>query len=165
MSFLIVCDIDGTLFDNAQRERFIPADGSTTAQWDEFNRHHLFDAPIQYRIDWLNLLAYRNRLVYLTGRPQAHYATTRVQLRANKCPAGNLIMRDDEDHRSGAYVKVDLLRELLEQDRVSHHEVVVIEDDHRICDLLAAEFPGINVILVPSMCCAYLAAVNKENAK
>ena len=54
---IIACDIDGTLFNNEHRAEFIPQDKSHTDNWRRFNELHIYDEPIRYRIQILNLLA------------------------------------------------------------------------------------------------------------
>lgn len=159
---LIVCDIDGTLFNNEHRKELIPVDRSKTEHWREFNARHIYDQPIGYRIQILNLIALMGAtIVYVTSRSEEFRDETRCKLSMEKCPAGQLLMRPADDHRPSAQVNVDLMRDIVGDGRF-----VLIDDDVTVCAAVAVAYPKVSVIKVPSQDCAYLPeALTLEAAK
>lgn len=157
---LIISDIDGTLFNNEHRVDFIPADKSNTANWHEFNARHIYDEPIQYRIQLLNLMAMmpNHGVVYLTSRTETFADSTKAQLNMNKCPPGALVMRGANDNRRSAEFKVHAIGCELAARHIDDSQFALIDDDHFVCAAVAHEYPNAHIIKVPSQCCAYLAA-------
>ena len=151
---IIACDIDGTLFNNEHRAEFIPQDKSHADNWRRFNDLHIYDEPIQYRIKFLRLLAMMPgvRIVYITGRSDEFRDETIARLNLVQAPNGNLYMRQSDDHRKAADVKVDIIRRA-----IGHDGFALIDDDASVCDAVAKAFPNANVIKVPSQDCSYLA--------
>ena len=155
---IIFSDVDGTLFNNEQRVEAIPADRSNTANWHEFNALHIYDTPIQYRIDLLDALAMDHLVIYLTSRTETFYDSTKAQLNMSKCPPGPLVMRGVDEHRPSAEFKVEAIGMELARRGCSGHEFMLIDDDRHVCEAVAACYPMARIIKVPSQCCAYLAA-------
>lgn len=155
---IIFSDVDGTLFNNEQRVEAIPADRSNTANWHEFNALHIYDTPIQYRIDFLNALAMEHLVIYLTSRTETFYASTKAQLNIAKCPPGTLVMRGEDEHRPSADFKLDAIERELARRGCIGQPFMLIDDDRHVCEAVAARYPMARVIKVPSQCCAYLAA-------
>ena len=151
---IIACDIDGTLFNNEHRAEFIPQDKSHADNWRRFNELHIYDEPIQYRIKFLRLLAMMPgvRIVYITGRSDEFRDETIARLNLVQAPKGNLYMRQSDDHRKAADVKIDIIRRA-----IGHDGFALIDDDASVCNAVAKAFPNANVIKVPSHDCAYLA--------
>ena len=151
---IIACDIDGTLFNNEHRAEFIPQDKSHADNWRRFNELHIYDEPIQYRIKFLRLLAMMPgvRIVYITGRSDEFRDETIARLNLVQAPNGNLYMRQSDDHRKAADVKVDIIRRA-----IGHDGFALIDDDASVCNAVAKAFPNANVIKVPSQDCSYLA--------
>ena len=151
---IIACDIDGTLFNNEHRAEFIPQDKSHTDNWRRFNELHIYDEPIRYRIQILNLLAMQpgNEVVYVSGRSDEYRDETKSRLNLVQAPAGRLFMRDKRDHRSAAEVKVDFLRDI-----IGFEHFALIDDDLSVCHAVAKAFQNAVIIKVPSQDCAYLA--------
>ena len=151
---IIACDIDGTLFNNEHRVEFIPQDKSHADNWRRFNELHIYDEPIQYRIKFLRLLAMMPgvRIVYITGRSDEFRDETIARLNLVQAPKGNLYMRQSDDHRKAAYVKIDIIRRA-----IGHDGFALIDDDASVCNAVAKAFPNANVIKVPSQDCSYLA--------
>ena len=151
---IIACDIDGTLFNNEHRAEFIPQDKSHADNWRRFNELHIYDEPIQYRIKFLRLLAMMPgvRIVYITGRSDEFRDETISRLNLVQAPKGNLYMRQSDDHRKAADVKIDIIRRA-----IGHDGFALIDDDASVCNAVAKAFPNANVIKVPSQDCAYLA--------
>ena len=156
---IIFCDLDGTLFNNEHRASAIPADRGNTANWHEFNALHIYDTPIQYRIDLLNALAMEHLVIYLTSRTETFYDSTKAQLNMAKCPQGWLVMRGEDEFRPSAEFKVDTIADELMQRGLGNAEFfMLIDDDKSVCEAVAARYPMARIIKVPSQCCAYLAA-------
>lgn len=151
---LIITDIDGTLFNNEHRAEHIPQDKSHTDNWRKFNSLHIYDQPIRYRIQFLQLLAMMPgvEVVYLTGRSCEFYEETKAALRLAGCPVGRLFMRQEGDHRSGAEVKLSLIGDIVGDKHFAH-----VDDDLAACHAIAAAFHNAHIIKVPSQDCAYLA--------
>ena len=151
---IIACDIDGTLFNNEHRAEFIPQDKSHADNWRRFNELHIYDEPIQYRIKFLRLLAMMPgvRIVYITGRSDEFRDETIARLNLVQAPKGNLYMRQSDDHRKAADVKIDIIRRA-----IGHDGFALIDDDASVCNAVAKAFTNANVIKVPSQDCAYLA--------
>ena len=156
---IIFCDIDGTLFNNEHRVGVIPADRSHPANWHEFNALHIYDTPIQYRIDLLNALAMEHLVIYLTSRTDIFHDSTKAQLNMAKCPQGWLVMRGEDEHRPSSEFKLDAIeRELACRGLRGNAVFMLIDDDRHVCDAVADRYPMARIIKVPSQCCAYLAA-------
>lgn len=158
---IIFCDIDGTLFNNEHRFGVIPADRSHTANWHEFNALHIYDTPIQYRIDLLNVLAMEHLVIYLTSRTDYFHGSSKAQLNMAKCPPGHIVMRGVDEHRTSAEFKVDAIWGELAQRGLINQPFMLIDDDKRVCDAVAERYPMARIIKVPSQCCAYLAKAVK----
>ena len=155
---IIFCDIDGTLLNNEHRANAIPVDRSHTANWHEFNALHIYDTPIQYRIDLLNALAMEHLVIYLTSRTDTFHDSTKAQLNMVKCPPGRVVMRGADDHRPSAEFKNDAIEIELMQHRLAGRQFMLIDDDKHVCDAVAERYQMAKVIKVPSQCCAYLAS-------
>ena len=158
---IIFCDIDGTLFNNQHRARAIPEDRSNTANWHEFNAMHIYDEAITHRIQLLNFLAMEHMVIYLTSRTDYFYGSSKSQLNMAKCPPGNLVMRGEHEHRPSAEFKVDAIADELMQRGLGDAEFMLIDDDRRVCEAVAARYPMARIVNVPSQCCAYLAQAAK----
>lgn len=153
---LIVSDLDGTLFDNSHRASAIPAVRSNTMNWHEFNALHIYDKPITYRIQMLNLIAAMpgNEVGYLTSRTETFRDSSKAQMNMFKCPPGQLVMRGEHEHRQSAEFKCDALAHMLHGR--SDQQFCFIDDDLSVCHAVADAFPKAMIINVPSMCCDYL---------
>ena len=155
---IIFSDVDGTLFNNEHRAGAIPADRSHASNWHEFNALHIYDTPIQYRIDLLNALAMEHLVIYLTSRTETFYDSTKAKMQMARCPPGPLVMRGSDENRSSADFKIDAIDRELARLGCSGREFMLIDDDKHVCDAVAARYPMARIIKVPSQCCAYLAA-------
>ncbi|MGL6149810.1 MAG: hypothetical protein ACRC1N_01225 [Aeromonas sobria] len=154
---MLICDLDGTLLNNLHRADKMPViDACRTEDWREFNHACLDDKPVAYRVALLTLLAPHYQLMYLTARGKSAMELTRASLAAIGAPAAPLWMRDEEDHRPSADFKVEEVGRLLQSFRKSPADLVLMDDDHLICERIAAEFDGCTVILVPSHDASYL---------
>ena len=152
----IFCDIDGTLFNNEHRAGHIPHDKAHTDNWRKFNELHIYDEPIRYRLQFLNLLASMPgvEVVYLTSRSGEFYDTTKSSLHLARAPRGDLHMRPANFHGTGAQFKVGKLRDLVSDGE----RFVLIDDDMAACHAVAEAYEHAVIIKVPSHDCAYLAS-------
>ena len=157
---IIFSDVDGTLFNNEHRVGAIPADRSNTANWHEFNALHIYDTPIQYRIDLLNALAMEHLVIYLTSRTETFADTTTAQLNMHGCPSGRLIMRGTDEHRASAEFKLQAIRDELAV--CGLETFILIDDDRFVCEAVASRYPRAHIVKVPSQCCAYLAGAQGD---
>lgn len=155
---IIFSDVDGTLFNNEHRAGAIPADRSHTANWHEFNALHIYDQPIEYRIQLLNFMASEHAVIYVTSRTDTFHDSTKAQMNMAKCPPGHIVMRGEHEHRPSAEFKLDAIASELAQRGLSSAAFMLIDDDKHVCEAVAAEYPAARIIKVPSQCCAYLAA-------
>lgn len=156
---LLVCDIDGTLVNNLGRAQLLPeTDLNNTASWEAFNKACANDAPIQYRLAMLQLLAPHYHLVYLTSRCNSCREETQACLRAIGAPSAPLFMREPDDHRSSPEFKEAEIGRLLTAFHKSPESLVLIDDDDRVCQHISGTFAGATVIQVPSECAATLRA-------
>ena len=158
---LVICDIDGTLFNNEHRAEFIPADKSNADNWRRFNELHIYDQPIHYRLQFLRLLDMIPgvRVVYLTGRSDEFRDETQSCLNLIQAPKGDLFMRHIDDHRPAAELKLDVIG------RITHSfgtaKFALIDDDLSVCHAVAAAYKNAHIVKVPSQDCAYLATANE----
>ena len=155
---LIICDIDGTLFNNEHRAEFIPYDKSKTDNWRKFNALHIYDQPILYRLQILRLMASMPgvRVAYVAGRSDEFRDETQSRLRMVAAPSGELHMRTSSDHRQVAVVKLDIIKRIAGDERIA-----LIDDDINVCHAVAEAFPTAHIVKVPSQDCAYLATANE----
>ena len=155
---LVICDIDGTLFNNEHRAEFIPADKSHADNWRRFNELHIYDQPILYRLQFLRLLAIMPgvRVVYVSGRSDEFRDETQSRLNLVGAPTGDLHMRPVNDHRQAAEVKLDVIKGIAGDERIA-----LIDDDMSVCRAVAESFPTAHIVKVPSQDCAYLATANE----
>lgn len=151
---LIFCDLDGTLLDNSQRKHLLPTETHRAELWDVFNLACKDDAPLDYRIQMVRLMAATHELVYLTGRSDVCREPTLKTLDKFNCPPAELIMRPRDDHRKGYEFKAEAIGIQLAKRQVS--EFALIDDDETICNHISIRYPKATVIQVPSYCCAYL---------
>jgi uncharacterized HAD superfamily protein len=119
---IVVIDIDGVLADVRHRLHYL---SSQPKDWASFFATARDDAPLEAGIKLAALAANDHRIVYLTGRPERIRRDTAQWLRANRLPAGDLLMRRDVDRRPARVMKVEKLRELARQ----HSIALVVDDD------------------------------------
>ncbi len=119
----LVCDLDGTLCDVQWRQHLAKA-----GAWDEFHegipndevRETVYGLLLGYlEAKENNYWSGANSLIFLTGRPEAHRASTQAWLQDNCCfyehdDYDALLMRADGQYGSDVVVKQALLEEYLE---------------------------------------------------
>ena len=144
---VVVCDIDGTLFDNSQRKDWIPVYRRGTANWHEFNARHIYDRVVPEHLELLRRLAV-GTCIYLTSRTETFRGSTAAQLNMVGAPRGALLMRAEDDHRPSADFKLWVLRSLVPQG------FTLIDDDPAVCEAVRGEFPRTHVVEVQSYDCS-----------
>lgn len=154
---MIICDIDGCIFDNNQRVHLIPDDKSSVENWAQFNKACLSDRPIKSVIDFVKFLAlqrtgeHHRAITFVTSRGLDAKEETRAQLTARFFDFNiSVKMRSMSDNRSTVDYKRDVLTGL------SHQFVsdsVIIDDHAGVIKMVEQDFPMINRILVPSFDC------------
>lgn len=157
MHTLLICDVDGTLFNNLHRASEIPVTQGNTANWHQFNALHIYDKPIGYRIQLLNFAASMPgvEVIYLTGRTETFRDSTKAQLNMSRCPPGQLVMRSEHEHGTSAEFKCRALEDIL--CGRPDGRFWFIDDDAFVCKAVADAFEQAIIVNVPSQCCAYLA--------
>ena len=155
---LAFADIDGTHFNNEHRFAAIPSDKTRTENWHEFNALHIYDRPIEYRIQYLRLLALDHEVVYLTSRTETFADTTTAQLNMHGCPSGQVTMRSVDNHKPAVEFKLAAILGELVNRGIDDGAFILIDDDDRfVCEAVASRYPRAHIVKVPSQCCAYLA--------
>jgi hypothetical protein len=150
---MIICDIDGCLFNNHQRKHLIPEDKSSVENWSAFNLACGGDTPILENIAWVNYLAKNtgSPLIFLTARDWSIAGQTKAQLSAQfKGVDYGLYMRDEDDRRKSVEYKREALRLLSPK---FLEDSVLIDDNRGIIAMAAEEYPQLNRILLPSFDC------------
>jgi len=124
---LAVFDLDGTLADLRHREHHL---ARTPKDWDAFFRAARADPPLATGVALLRESAKECEIAYLSGRPERCRADTRAWLQEHDLPAGELVLRRDQDRRPARVVKPAALRRLAGDRTVA----VVVDDDDAVCD-------------------------------
>jgi len=150
---MVVCDIDGCIFGNFHRMNLIPKDRGYTPNWTEFNEACVDDEPILPVINLVKHLANKgnNKIVFVTSRGENVRKQTQEQLFDYFYDFGcKLVMRPMDDHRD----TVDYKRDVLQGLKSDFSECSIIIDDHPgIVEMVQADFPQLNRLLVPSFDC------------
>ena len=152
---MVICDIDGCIFDNLHRAHLVPSDKSYTPNWTEFNKACVADKPVTAIINLVKHLADRgNKLIFVTSRGDNVRRETSEQLFHQFYGYGvELIMRPMDDHRS----TIDYKRDVIDRLKGEFSEWSIIIDDHPgIVEMVANDFPELNRLLVPSYDCTVI---------
>lgn len=143
---MIICNIDGTVADNAHRRRALP---DSTFDWDYFLRPDLIsqDRVFPYSREVLNRLTVRHPLILLSGREERFRTTTRSWLAEQGLPMPTkLYLRPDGDRRSSTEFKGEILSRIIEH----AHEAITFIDDSEDMEPVCARF-GIQLIRAPAV--------------
>lgn len=139
-----IVDIDGTLADATDRLHHIRKDTNSPsrADWDAFFAKCGDDKPLQDAIDVIRMIgfyAWHNgniEIAYLTGRPERVRQTTISWLMRYGLPKGQLLMREDADHRSDEVLKKEMLEKLR---RTGTRIAAAFEDRPRVVKMWRGE--------------------------
>lgn len=151
---MIICDVDGCIFDNTQRKALIPEDRTKTENWFDFNNACADDTPILEVINMVKLM-YENStvpLMFVTSRNVVALANTKAQIlnHFSNIPF-KIYMRDNDDDRDPVEYKKEVLTHLSKEFTKSS---TIIDDNENIMNMVRKHFPKLNRILVPSFDCS-----------
>jgi hypothetical protein len=150
---MIICDIDGTAFNNLHRAHLVPEDKTQTQNWTAYSLACVDDVPVMPIINLVKHLAnmHDNKITFVTSRTEsAHYETATQLFEYFSDNAVTLHMRPMTDNRSPIDFKRAIFKKLLDQ--VNEHSLVI--DDHAgIMDMVKINFPHVNRLLVESFDC------------
>lgn len=152
----IFADLDGSMFDNTHRMDLLPQPGDVnrTEGWEAFNKACADDQPIWSVVQMItNLFESRNfQVCYVTGRTETCLEETLDCFARWQIPVyGKIHMRPVTDHRNSVTYKRGVFEGLGLGTMIGD---MVIEDDPKIIEMVAKEFPTVLILRVPSMCAA-----------
>ena len=144
-----IFDLDGTLFNPEARRHYaalakenrIPA--ARAVLWDKFHAEHTNDPPYHTEVLLVQLWeAAGNGVIYLTGRPDNHRASTELQIAQTGLPLGNyLFMRPAGISSDTVEYKRRMAQVILSKIiRPPDHVALVLEDDDRLVQMWREEF-------------------------
>ena len=129
---LVIFDIDGTLADISQRIRHIQ---TKPKNWNAFNAGMAKDKAIRSIVRLCNILyAAGLRIVLCSGRNEKNRPETIEWLAQEGVNYHELLLRKDEDFRSDAVVKREILKGL-DKTRI----LFVVEDRGRVVEMWRSE--------------------------
>lgn len=143
MNSVVVFDIDGTIADNSNRKHFVE---QKPKDWKSYNAFMDKDEPINDIIDLLWVLNDSgDSIILCTGREEIYRPTTWMWLEQHRIADKiyDLYMRPENDYRSDAVVKVELLKRI-EADYGRPR--LWFDDRQQVVDAIRAE--GIRVLQV-----------------
>ena len=151
---MIICDIDGTLFNNYHRVALVPANrtNTTNKDWSSYSAAHVDDLSIYPIINFVKHLAMNSQIIFITSRCESFRETTGKQLfehfSDHEC---DLIMRKINDNSAPAEFKRHHFKRLL--DESINNENIIIDDNPEVIKMAKTNFPQADHILVPSFDC------------
>ena len=155
---MIICDIDGCIFDNGHRAHLIPKNKMSPHDWAAFNKACLDDLPIMVIIKLVKYMAkmadgdlYR-KITFVTSRGENSRDETTKQLEQH-FPAFDckLLMRSMDDHRSTVEYKRATFHLL--SDHITSNTLII--DDHPgVIKMVSINYPQAQRLLVESFDCA-----------
>lgn len=128
MNRWIICDIDGTIADNARRVHLVP-------DWDAFHADMENDPPYEHVVNLIHILDDADyAILFLTGRPEKYRPQTRQWLDSyglyHEC-----LMRPDDNYMKAPDLKWKILCERFGgEEGVKKNVFMVIEDQDRIVE-------------------------------
>ncbi|MGE5462018.1 MAG: HAD family acid phosphatase [Syntrophothermus sp.] len=129
---LVIFDIDGTLADISERVHHIRR---KPKNWNAFNAGMAQDKAIHSMIRLCNILyAAGLRIILCSGRNERNRPETVEWLAKNEVHYHELLLRKDEDYRSDAVVKREILRGL-DRGKI----LFVVEDRSRVVEMWRSE--------------------------
>jgi hypothetical protein len=132
-----VLDIDGVLADVRHRLHHLE---QHPKEWPAFFAGAPQDPVLDEGVRLARELAEDSEIIYLTGRPERYRGPTADWLQRNELPAGQLLMRGDDDFRPGRVTKTEFLIELSTARPVR----LLIDDDPTV--IAAASKAGFSVL-------------------
>lgn len=129
---LVIFDIDGTLADISERIHHIR---KKPKNWSAFNAGMAQDKAIHSMIRLCNILYSAGlRVILCSGRNEKNRPETVNWLEKQGVKYHELLLREDEDYRSDAVVKREILQGL-EKSKI----LFVVEDRSRVVEMWRAE--------------------------
>lgn len=129
---LVIFDIDGTLADISERVHHIR---KKPKNWNAFTAGMAQDKANHSMIRLCNILyAAGLRIILCSGRNEANRPETVEWLAKQGVPYHELLLRRDEDYRSDAIVKREILQGL-DKDKI----LFVVEDRSRVVEMWRSE--------------------------
>jgi predicted secreted acid phosphatase len=129
---VVIFDIDGTLADISERVHHIR---KKPKNWNAFTAGMAQDKAIHSMIRLCNILyAAGLRIILCSGRNEANRPETVEWLAKQGVPYHELLLRRDEDYRSDAIVKREILQGL-DKDKI----LFVVEDRSRVVEMWRSE--------------------------
>lgn len=125
-----VIDIDGVLADVSHRLHYLeryPKD------WDRFFAGVGADSVYAEGQALADELAAEHDVIYLSGRPERTRRATETWLREHAFPAGEVLLRGDDDRRPARQFKLARLRRLTQVDQPGRTVAVLVDDDPAVC--------------------------------
>lgn len=133
----IVMDIDGVVADARHRLHFIK---EQPKDWDAFYAAVKDDPPLPIGIALAR--AMRSSVIWITGRRASTMDDTKAWLIDQGLRELPLFMREDDDYRNAAVLKLGHLITIEEQ--LGYEVGLIIEDDPAVCE--AYRMAGYNVL-------------------
>jgi len=132
---IVLVDMDHTLAHSSWRDGMIG-----NAPWDEYHRWGCHDRPVKEMCALIESMSTNAlwKIVGITGRPESFRAMTMKWLVDNRLHLDELMMRDDNDYRPNAKMKVEMCREKFGTP-LSKHISFIIDDNEDICSAFRAE--------------------------
>lgn len=130
---IIVCDIDGVVADNSHRLKHLEADPVTgkknwKAYYDALPEDQLIGVVGQVLEQLAGFSDERNKLIFATGRPEAHRKATKRLLDQMDVRYEEILMRPDDDFSTNPELKREWIRHIEEK----YGSIdLVFEDDPR----------------------------------
>ena len=122
---VIICDLDGTLYDSRGRSHF-----AENKMWDEFHAASVDDPPNTDVLHMLYAIDHSGaEIIAITGRDEKFREITNTWLSKHLVPIDTLLMRPDLDFRHDTEVKIDLLEGWLARTNWNKDEIAFAMDD------------------------------------
>ena len=125
---IIICDLDGTLYNSSGRSHF-----AENKQWDEFHAASVDDPPNFDVLHALDTMGKSREIIAITGRDEKYRSITIAWFQRYLVPIKTLLMRPNLDWRHDAVVKIELLESwLVENERNKSEIAFALEDRDRM---------------------------------
>ena len=129
-----VFDLDGVVADNSHRQHLIDRTQGKP-DWDAFFDAVEQDTPIPAGQSAItDALALGWTPIYLSGRPERCRSATERWLLAHHFPAGELVLRPDDDRRPAKLFKRGALQRLLRRGAIA----AFVDDDPAVIEMARA---------------------------
>jgi phosphoglycolate phosphatase-like HAD superfamily hydrolase len=129
---LVIFDIDGTLADISERVHHVR---KKPKNWNDFTAGMAQDKAVHSMVRLCNILyAAGLRIILCSGRNEANRPETAEWLARQGVQYHELLLRGDEDYRSDAVVKREILQGL-DKDKI----LFVVEDRSRVVEMWRSE--------------------------